>query len=197
MARRYEFATGAPWQGQTPRILPRRVRRRARRVEGRPAPDDQLVDADQPLVHPQPSAEAQSRSRPPGTFPVEGDLAESWTQPSDTTYVFKLRRGVRWHGKPPVNGRELTADDVKCTYEHAEGAVLLVPGRPGADRNMDRAPGGRRSFRRSPEAGSLIGTGPWMLERVELNVRSTPVGESHQRLGAVRHELHAESRQRL
>jgi len=35
---------------------------------------------------------------------VEGDLAESWTQPSDTTYVFKLRRGVRWHGKPPVNG---------------------------------------------------------------------------------------------
>jgi len=48
----------------------------------------------------------------PGTFPLEGDLAESWTQPSDTTYVFKLRRGVKWHPKPPVNGRELVADDV-------------------------------------------------------------------------------------
>jgi peptide/nickel transport system substrate-binding protein len=48
----------------------------------------------------------------PGTFPLEGDLAESWTQPNETTYVFKLRRGVRWHSKPPVNGRELTADDV-------------------------------------------------------------------------------------
>jgi peptide/nickel transport system substrate-binding protein len=48
----------------------------------------------------------------PGTFPVEGDLAESWTQPNETTYIFKLRRGVRWHNKPPVNGRELTADDV-------------------------------------------------------------------------------------
>jgi peptide/nickel transport system substrate-binding protein len=48
----------------------------------------------------------------PGTFPIEGDLAESWTQPNDTTYVFKLRRGVRWQNKPPVNGRELTADDV-------------------------------------------------------------------------------------
>ena len=48
----------------------------------------------------------------PGTFPLEGDLAESWTQPNETTYVFKLRRGVRWHNKPPVNGRELTADDV-------------------------------------------------------------------------------------
>jgi ABC-type transport system substrate-binding protein len=53
----------------------------------------------------------------PMTYPIEADLAESWTQPSDTTYVFKLRKGVRWHPKPPVNGRELTADDVKYTYE--------------------------------------------------------------------------------
>ena len=53
----------------------------------------------------------------PGTYPIEPDLAESWTRPSDTTYVFKLKKGVRWHPKPPVNGRELTADDVKYTYE--------------------------------------------------------------------------------
>src|SRR6266404_783357 len=53
----------------------------------------------------------------PGTMPIEPDLAESWTQPNDTTFVFKLRKGVRWHNKPPVNGRELTADDVKYTYE--------------------------------------------------------------------------------
>ena len=53
----------------------------------------------------------------PGTFPIEGDLAESWTQPNDTTYVFKLRKGVRWHAKPPVNGRELTADDVVYTVD--------------------------------------------------------------------------------
>src|SRR3989454_11225994 len=53
----------------------------------------------------------------PGTLPVEGDLAESWTQLNDRTYVFKLRKGVRWHPKPPVNGRELTAEDVKYTYE--------------------------------------------------------------------------------
>jgi peptide/nickel transport system substrate-binding protein len=48
----------------------------------------------------------------PGTFPIEGDLAESWTQPNETTYLFKLRKGVRWHNKPPVNGRELIAEDV-------------------------------------------------------------------------------------
>ena len=53
----------------------------------------------------------------PGTFPIEGDLAESWTQPNENTYVFKLRRGVRWHNKAPVNGRELTADDVVYTLE--------------------------------------------------------------------------------
>jgi peptide/nickel transport system substrate-binding protein len=52
-----------------------------------------------------------------GTLPVEPDLAESWSQPNDRTYVFKLRKGVRWHNKPPVNGRELTAEDVKYTYE--------------------------------------------------------------------------------
>ncbi len=53
----------------------------------------------------------------PGTFPLEGDLAESWTQPSETTYVFKLRKGVRWQNKPPVNGREFTAEDVVYSVE--------------------------------------------------------------------------------
>ncbi len=54
---------------------------------------------------------------PPGTFPIEGDLAESWTQPNETTYIFKLRKGVRWQNKPPVNGRELTAEDVVYSVE--------------------------------------------------------------------------------
>ena len=53
----------------------------------------------------------------PGTFPLEGDLAESWTQPNENTFIFKLRRGVKWHNKPPVNGREFTADDVVYSIE--------------------------------------------------------------------------------
>src|SRR5262245_64490114 len=57
----------------------------------------------------------------PGTQPVEPDLAESWTQPTDTSYVFKLRRGVRWPPRPPLNGRELTADDIKFSYERFLG----------------------------------------------------------------------------
>jgi len=51
----------------------------------------------------------------PGTFQFEPDLAEAWTHPNETTYVFKLRRGVRWHNKPPANGREFVADDVVYT----------------------------------------------------------------------------------
>jgi peptide/nickel transport system substrate-binding protein len=53
----------------------------------------------------------------PGSFIVEPDLAERWEQPDDTTYVFHLRRGVTWHNKPPLNGRELVAEDVKFTYD--------------------------------------------------------------------------------
>jgi peptide/nickel transport system substrate-binding protein len=64
----------------------------------------------------------------PGTFPIEGDLAESWTQPNETTYIFKLRRGVKWHNKPPVNGRELTADDVVFSVNH----FLTVKGNANA-----------------------------------------------------------------
>src|SRR5262249_6404629 len=64
----------------------------------------------------------------PASFPIEGDLAESWSQPTETTYVFKLRKGVRWHPKPPVSGRELTAEDVRYSVER----FLTVKGNPMA-----------------------------------------------------------------
>ncbi len=134
---------------------------------------------------------------PPNTSPVEPDLAESWSQPAETTYVFKLRRGVRWHDKPPVSGRELTADDVKYTFERFQGLAYLV----GIDRieALDRhtvrftlrepfawfpdvmaSPAAWIIAREAVEKfGDLkrpeacIGTGPWMLERYEPNVRLT------------------------
>ncbi|WP_203333735.1 ABC transporter substrate-binding protein [Planococcus beigongshangi] len=43
---------------------------------------------------------------------LEGDLAESWEQPDDQSYVFKLREGVTFH-----NDREMTAEDVKYSFE--------------------------------------------------------------------------------
>src|SRR5678816_2781531 len=135
----------------------------------------------------------------PGTLPIEPHLAESWEQPNETTYIFKLRKGVRWHAKPPVNGRELVADDVVYTFQRA----LTVKGNPNRAtfEEIDRVePLDRYTVRftmnqpfawflqspalwpilpkeaadkdgmfKTPE--TVIGTGPWMLERYEPNVR--------------------------
>jgi peptide/nickel transport system substrate-binding protein len=54
----------------------------------------------------------------PSDMTLRGDLAESWQ--SDSTYrvwTFKLRQGVKWQNVAPLNGRELTAADVKYCYE--------------------------------------------------------------------------------
>ncbi|MBW2060950.1 MAG: ABC transporter substrate-binding protein [Deltaproteobacteria bacterium] len=52
---------------------------------------------------------------------VELDLAESWRRINDLTYEFKIRKGVRFHDLPPVNGRELTSADVKYSIERMAG----------------------------------------------------------------------------
>ena len=44
-------------------------------------------------------------------------LAESWDIPDPSTYIFHIRQGVRWHDKAPMNGRELTAEDVVYNFE--------------------------------------------------------------------------------
>jgi peptide/nickel transport system substrate-binding protein len=52
----------------------------------------------------------------PSLIPV-GDVADSWTQPDDLTYIFKLRPGIKFHNLAPVNGRELVAQDVAFSFE--------------------------------------------------------------------------------
>ncbi len=52
-----------------------------------------------------------------GDMVVEPDLVERWEEPSDTRYIFHLRKGVRFHDKPPVGGREMVAEDVKMTFD--------------------------------------------------------------------------------
>jgi peptide/nickel transport system substrate-binding protein len=145
----------------------------------------------------------------PMTYPIEPDLAESWTQPNDTTYVFKLKKGVRWHPKPPVNGRELTADDVKYTYDR----FLTIKGngnRPVLEsiEKIDALDKHTVKFTLSEpnvwfldllaststwiiarecvekfgdlkKVESVVGTGPWMLERWEPNVKLVYVRNPH------------------
>lgn len=51
-------------------------------------------------------------TRDPKTNKIELRLAESYEQVSDTEYLFKLRKGIKFH-----NGDEFTSKDVKHTYE--------------------------------------------------------------------------------
>ena len=55
---------------------------------------------------------------------LKGALAESWEQPDPLTYVFQIRQGVHWHDKAPMNGRELTAQDVEHTFHRMLGNKL-------------------------------------------------------------------------
>jgi ABC-type transport system substrate-binding protein len=54
---------------------------------------------------------------------VEGRLAEKWDiEDGGKTYVFHLRKGVKFH-----NGREVTADDIKWSIERNTSAALASP----------------------------------------------------------------------
>ncbi|MBW2085033.1 MAG: ABC transporter substrate-binding protein [Deltaproteobacteria bacterium] len=47
---------------------------------------------------------------------LKGCLAESWEWTDPLTLVFKLRKGIKFQNKPPVNGREFVADDVVYSW---------------------------------------------------------------------------------
>ena len=61
------------------------------------------------------------------TGELEGAFAESWEQPDSDglIMVFKRRQGVKWHNKPPVNGRETKADDMRFFIERNKAGVLM------------------------------------------------------------------------
>jgi len=137
----------------------------------------------------------------PGTQPLDSDLAQSWDRLGDTVYLFRLRPGVRWQPKPPVNGRELTADDVKFTYDrflatkgNPNRAVLDIVDKVEAPDKytvkftlkepnawfVDRLAStstwivARECVEKYGDLKkweSVVGTGPWMLERYEPGAR--------------------------
>ena len=52
---------------------------------------------------------------------TRGNLAESWSQPDATTFIWNIRQGVNWDNKAPVNGREFDAHDVVWNYHRYFG----------------------------------------------------------------------------
>ena len=65
----------------------------------------------------------------------EGDLAAGWEIPDELTVVFQLRDGIKWQDKPPLNGRDMTAEDVKIAYDALRDGSFL-----GHDQEEDPVP---------------------------------------------------------
>jgi len=130
---------------------------------------------------------------------MEPDMARSWeVSPDGLTWTFRMRDDIRWHDKPPVNGRPLTAADVGWTidlqkrqgqlrsywehvaHEEPEGhTVVLRLTEPDADflvklggiPNMIMP---REVFEQFGDfKNTAIGTGPFMLKEFRNKVRKT------------------------
>jgi peptide/nickel transport system substrate-binding protein len=53
----------------------------------------------------------------PSENEIAADLIESWEwAPDGLTITMKMRQGVKWHNKAPVNGRALDIDDIMQTW---------------------------------------------------------------------------------
>jgi peptide/nickel transport system substrate-binding protein len=137
----------------------------------------------------------------PSDFTILPDLALKATpSPDGKVYTIKLRPGVRWESRPPVNGREVVAADVKYSFERAlrksPYATLLGPVErvetpdPRTVRvhltdafapfvhnlaepcNAILPPEMEDRLGDFKSAESLVGCGPFMLERYEPGVKA-------------------------
>jgi peptide/nickel transport system substrate-binding protein len=131
---------------------------------------------------------------------VSGDLAESWQQADDTTYVFKVRPGVKFHNIAPVNGREVTAEDVKYSFERQislrtngsrlsgvtrieapdRATLRITLEKPDADFLTNLAHYHNKVVPRESvdvngdlKQGPIIGSGPYVFEKWERNAIAT------------------------
>ncbi len=138
----------------------------------------------------------------PSDFTLAPDIAQRAEVSKDgRTYTITLRRGIRWEKRAPVSGRELVAADVKYTWERAlkksayanllgkiEGVEtpdshtvrvhladayapflhnLAEPWNAILPREVEEKMGDFKT------AESLIGCGPFVLDRYEPGVKAT------------------------
>jgi peptide/nickel transport system substrate-binding protein len=130
---------------------------------------------------------------------LTGDVAqEKIEQPDDLTYIFKLRPNVKFHNIAPVNGREMTMNDVVYSFERQRelrlnsaflpqiekmevvdrGTLKITTPRPDADFlgalassvNLIVAREAVESRNGDLSEGPHIGTGPWLYDSFERTV---------------------------
>jgi len=138
----------------------------------------------------------------PGDHRILPDLAEKWEFTTPTTVVFTLRKGARFHRKPPVNGRPVTAEDVKVSLErfraksplrarlepvqaievidpHTVRIVLREPFAPLLNHLANPAHCAIvprevvEKFKDLNQIDAVIGTGPFVLRAWERGVRAS------------------------
>jgi peptide/nickel transport system substrate-binding protein len=136
----------------------------------------------------------------PYDLTIMPDLAERWEYTDDKTVVFYLRKGVKFHNKPPVNGREVKAQDVKYSLDRFAAksgfrarfddvdvvevvddyTVKIVTKNPFApllaqlatpSHNMIFPKEAEEKYGDFNKAEAAIGTGPFILERYERGVK--------------------------
>ncbi len=106
----------------------------ARRPAGEPAAVNFLIESQPTNLDPRIGTDSQSEELDGLIFDglvqrdaqmnVVGDLAERWETPDPLTYVFHLRRGVKFH-----DGRRLTSADVKFTLDSIISGAVQSPKR--------------------------------------------------------------------
>lgn len=136
----------------------------------------------------------------PYDLTIMPDLAERWEYTDDRTVVFYLRQGVKFHNKPPVNGREVKAPDVKYSLERFAAksgfrarfadvdrvevvddyTVKIITKHPFApllvnlaspSHNMILPKEAEDTYGHFNKAEAAIGTGPFILERYERGIK--------------------------
>jgi peptide/nickel transport system substrate-binding protein len=136
----------------------------------------------------------------PYDLTIMPDLAERWEYLDDRTVVFSLRKGVRFHDKPPVNGREVKASDVKYSLERFAAksgfrarfddvdridvvddfTVKIVTKHPFApllaqlatpSHNVILPKEAEEQYGDFNKVEAAIGTGPFIMERYERGVK--------------------------
>jgi peptide/nickel transport system substrate-binding protein len=132
-----------------------------------------------------------------GDATITCDLCESWTQPGPLSFSVQLRKNVKWQNLPPLNGRNLTAQDVVYSLKRQAGSshpnapllsniaeftavgeheVLIRLKSPDAETLEKLADSHSRIV--SPEAvdvngdlrrGPTVGTGPWIASESQTS----------------------------
>jgi peptide/nickel transport system substrate-binding protein len=138
----------------------------------------------------------------PDDLTILPDLAERWEYLDEKTLVFYLRQGVKFHNKPPVNGREMKAHDVKYSLERFAAksgfrsrfdeverieaidnyTVKIITKHPFAPMLTNLATPAyhvilpkeaEEQYGDFNKPEAAIGTGPFILERYERGVKMT------------------------